>query len=378
VEYDVQAKHVTVIDRHDAKFGWFGWPNVTMTDDKRLLVSTSGMRIHHMCPFGKAILIYGSADAAKWGLPMVLSDSHLDDRDVCVKNIGGGKLMATWKNWKTSNFVKGPFYSGMLYDSIGNEDFIFLTAHLRTVNEEMQNREFGSWVTVSDDNGFTWAEPNRCPINSVHGPTVMNDGSLLYIGKLNDENDPSIQLCHSADDGKTWEFVSKLPFNDSDGLTEKNFVDPTCIQLQGGRIIAHIRYQNPARPDLYPWGPLSVYQAMSDDGGKTWSIPQPLGVVGAPPHIMRHSSGALISVYGRRRKPLGISAMISLDNGETWRKEIVLRDDIQASDLGYPCSVELKDGSLFTVYYMFDTHDGKLDEKASILGTKWRIDDFLK
>ena len=110
MNYDIHAKHATVISRPDDKFGFFGFPHVTKLDDGRLLVSCSGLRLQHMCPFGKAVLIYGTPDGSKWGLPQVLRDSHLDDRDCSVLNMGNGKLMAAWFNWNTDLYFKRPFY----------------------------------------------------------------------------------------------------------------------------------------------------------------------------------------------------------------------------------------------------------------------------
>ena len=50
--------------------------------------------------------------------------------------------------------------------------------------------------------------------------------------------------------------------------------------------------------------------------------------------------------------------MFSKDNGVTWDTEYILRDDAPSDDLGYPATVELKDGSLLTVYYQKETLDG--------------------
>jgi sialidase-1 len=47
----------------------------------------------------------------------------------------------------------------------------------------------------------------------------------------------------------------------------------------------------------------------------------------------------------------------------------VLFDDAPDTDLGYPSTVELSDGSLLTVYYQ--KYAG--DEKCSILQTRWRL-----
>jgi alpha-L-rhamnosidase len=98
------------------------------------------------------------------------------------------------------------------------------------------------------------------------------------------------------------------------------------------------------------------YLIRSKNGGKTWSKPESLlpSDGGAPAHIIEHSSGAVISVYGYRKEPYGIRMMVSYDNGDTWQKDIVLVDNELSSDLGYPASVELSDGSILTIYYAKD------------------------
>ena len=59
-------------------------------------------------------------------------------------------------------------------------------------------------------------------------------------------------------------------------------------------------------------------QTDSVDGGKTWSIPKPLGFHGSPPHLLRHSSGVLVCVYGYRQPGYGQRAMLSRDDGAMW------------------------------------------------------------
>ena len=75
-------------------------------------------------------------------------------------------------------------------------------------------------------------------------------------------------------------------------------------------------------------------------------------------------------VYGYRLAPFGQRAMISHDDGRTWLAGYVLRDDGQDGDLGYPASVELQDGSIFTVYYQ---KLGSAKEKCSLLWTRWEL-----
>ena len=66
---------------------------------------------------------------------------------------------------------------------------------------------------------------------------------------------------------------------------------------------------------------------------------------------MRLQDGRLLMTYGYRRNPLGVQARVSEDSGETWSDPIVLYGDAIDGDLGYPSTVQLDDGSLFTIWY---------------------------
>ena len=55
--------------------------------------------------------------------------------------------------------------------------------------------------------------------------------------------------------------------------------------------------------------------------------------------------------YGDRRAPLGNQARVSVDHGRTWSDAIIISADGVSSDLGYPSTVELDDGTLLTVWY---------------------------
>jgi hypothetical protein len=375
MEYDLHTEHSVVIRRADDKFGFFGFPNVTCLSDGRLLVSCSGLRLHHMCPFGKVVLVYCAPDASKWGQPEVMFDSRLDDRDPSILKLGGDRIMCSWYNWPLRMYFERPFMQ-MLYEQMDNEDFLLCAAHLRSVTREQEERDFGSYTRISNDNGMTWEEPRKAPICSFHGPILLQNGSMLYCGKdvLKKETGGINFAYRSTDEGRTWELVSEIPIPAGD-VSYLNFVDPCALQLPSGRILLHLRYQNAANPGIY--GRFTVFQSISDDLGKTWTVPECLGVNGSPPHLLLHSSGAVVCVYGRREKPWGERAMVSFDEGRTWIKELVLRDDTPHPDLGFPCSTELADGSIFTVYYQRLMKDDRMDEKCSIAATRWRLDDLL-
>ena len=67
--------------------------------------------------------------------------------------------------------------------------------------------------------------------------------------------------------------------------------------------------------------------------------------------MLRLTDGRLVITYGRRLAPFGIRARVSSDEGRTWAKEVILRNDGGSWDLGYTRSVQRPDGSVVTVYY---------------------------
>ena len=144
--------------------------------------------------------------------------------------------------------------------------------------------------------------------------------------------------------------------------------EPHVIELDTGVLLCHIRVQTPRGTRRT----FTVYQSESHDGGATWSDPRKLlpDMGGAPAHIIRHSSGALISVYGYRSYPFGIKAMFSYDGGKSWDTDHDIYTNEASWDLGYPSTVELNDGSLLTVFYAKASEDAP----AVIMQQKWRFE----
>ena len=64
---------------------------------------------------------------------------------------------------------------------------------------------------------------------------------------------------------------------------------------------------------------------------------------------------------------------MSYEFGETWEDDYQLCDSELPNqyDLGYPCTAELPDGGLITVYYQSLPGDGF----TSVLYTKWKLED---
>ena len=241
-------------------------------------------------------------------------------------------------------------------------EFEVMDAAMRAFPEDAK-KYVGSWTMRSADGGATFTSPARCPVSSPHGPVVMRDGRLIYLGKLFPEGMDrpfGIVSCAESRDGLHWDVLGEMPLPEN--VTNGQFHEPHVIELNDGALLCLIRYH-------YPNGGLGIYKSVSRDGGRTWSTPEDMDIHGSPPHLLRHSSGAIVLTYGWRHTPYGQRARISRDDGATWSDEIILRNDGPDGDLGYPCSVELPSGDILTVYYQ--KRPG--ESLCSILWTQWHI-----
>ena len=279
-----------------------------------------------------------SGDGGKiWSEPVTINDLPIDDRDAGLLCTKQGTLIASW-------FTGPPYHT------------------------ELQ----GHYVIRSTDNGHTWSDPIRTQVTTPHGPIQLADGRLLFIGlrphcshtKPANYNGPPAGALHtvcleeSRDDGLTWRVISTFPVPADARML--SFDEPHLVETADGAVIAQFRDCN---------APQKLWQSKSTDGGLTWTPPHRTRLHGYPPHLIRLSNGYLLSTYGKRWQPYGEYASVSRDGGETWdvANEIQL-SHAPSSDLGYPASAELADGTIWTVYYEVDVPG----EKPCLKGTHWR------
>jgi hypothetical protein len=221
----------------------------------------------------------------------------------------------------------------------------------------------GSYVRLSEDYGVTWGETVALPVTCPHGPTLRSNGELIYFGYCHytDQLPPQAMATYvSTDLGRTW--TQRSVMLQPSWLGENEFLTEIhTLELPDGKLLAAFRVE----------GRFSIATAVSEDGGYTWTEPVCTDVQGSPPHLLLHSSGALILTFGRRIAPFGQRAAVSYDNGASWTDEYILNDTGKTPDLGYAATTELKDGSLLTVYYQAYGDDNF----PSFLCTRWNLKD---
>ncbi len=367
-----------ICENKGSRFGYFAWSTVTRLPDGRLALYSSGFRIKHVCPFGKGAVCYSYDDGESWSAPSVAIDTPLDDRDFGVA-VSDNRVIVTFYNHSTS------YQRDVNRDENTGELFQFINNHLDSINEkEVEEQYLGSFYVISEDSGNHFGDLKRVSVHCPHGPAVLPNGRFLYVGHAYSfiepsrvafrDQEPSQLQCWMENEQGEFEFVSALA--DVPEEIGRNS-EPHTIALPDGTILTHIRVERfvPGKGGA-GWEEFTLYQSESYDGGKTFTDPHPIlpSMGGAPAHILRHSSGTLLSTYSIRdyvdeslNGAIGI--LISRDNGKNWESRFITRTT-HSWDHGYPSTVEREDGTLLTAYY-----DHEKDDNAIIKQIIWSLDD---
>ncbi|MBI1371394.1 MAG: exo-alpha-sialidase [Phycisphaera sp.] len=327
---------------------YHGWPTLARRRDGELIVTYSGGREAHVCPFGRVEMMRSKDDGATWLWPRVLLDGPIDDRDSGVIETASGALLVTT-------------FTSLAYEpQVGKHGGRWAEVHNR-LTAEQRKAELGQWMIRSTDGGITWSQRYSSIVNSPHGPVQLNDGRVLYAGKELWTGEKRVGVCESKDDGATWAWLATIPTRDGDSVA--NYHELHAVECTDGRLVVHIRNHNKANSG-------ELLQSESADGGRTWTTPHPIGVWGLPSHLLRLRDGRLLCTYGYRRKPYGNQARVSSDGGITWTDPLTISDDGASGDLGYPSTAELADGSLFTVWYERPASS----PKAQLRAARWSLE----
>ena len=220
-----------------------------------------------------------------------------------------------------------------------------------------------SWFYASGDRCRTWRGPFAFSVEGIDKIATRTDlvalgpRDCLMFGSAAKNNDKEGRTfcARTTDGGMHWKLVSWI------GPEPEEFaIMPSTVRLAGGALLTAIRNGKPG---------FNITVWRSDDFGANW---RPLGAAtpdigGNPPALVQLKDGRLCLSYGCRRKPFGVRAHLSGDEGRTWGPELVLRDDGLTGDLGYPRSVVRPDGKVLTVYYFNGPHD----EDRTIQATIW-------
>lgn len=368
-----------VVYKNDGQFGFSAWPTVAKLENGVLACVFSGDRVFHVCPFGKAMICYSYDNGETWTAPAAIINTPFDDRDagICVKS--NQVLLTSFNN----NYAMqlGSAHKNAEHQKIApNHKYYYedLTKAYIELNKDVSEDGVCSSIAVSEDGGKVFSKRYSVPITTPHGPILLKDGRYFYVGRAFrtlDEYKTEGRVYNELDDGIYYMFSSdgynwteaKPIFKCDEHLEMQLLCEPYAVQLNNGELLVLIRTQASESDSMK----MKMYQTVSSDNITNWSNPELLKAVGAPPHLIRHSSGKIICTFGcRENYGYGEKVIVSDDEGETWSETFSI-DDTAADgfDLGYPASVELDDGSILTVFYQRQ----KEDKKNTIRYVVWNL-----
>ncbi|MBP3324369.1 MAG: exo-alpha-sialidase [Clostridia bacterium] len=364
MKINIKSELKTIMSNPDSKFNYFGWPSVARLQNGKIAVVASGYRMGHICPFGKCVMALSDDNGETYTGAFPIIDTYLDDRDGGICTFGeNGVIVSSFNNTRAQQKSWNPV-SDELNDFYFKRN-TFYHAYLDTVTDKDETKYWGSTFRMSFDGGKTFGKIFKSPVTSPHGPIELKSGKIIWIGTTF-KNDPDnlegtqrIKAYEIKPDGST-EHIGTVPPVYS-GNKFLYSCEPHTVELPDGKLLCHIRMEN---------GVFTIYQSISEDGGKTWSEPKQLleDFGGSPPHLLLHSSGTLICTYGFRNKPFGVKVMFSKDMGKTWDtyEYFIYNNGGNSSDLGYPASIELDNGDILTVFYAKDEAKGPATIKQII------------
>ena len=352
---------------------YVGWPTVTRLKNNDLVVVFSGDRDAHVCPGGKVQLVRSTDGGETWSAPQTIANGPIDDRDAGLVELPDGELLVVY-------FTSVAYRTKKLLETAWGPQTrqYWWVRHDGKLSDEVRTAALGNFCVRSRDGGRTWSKPEKMAMKgqTPHGPILLRDGSLFQIGKVDRPPtasymsiDPKVRTGitaeRSTDGGRTWELLCENIPAPPDDPPRQVYCEPNAVELTDGTIIGMIRYHGPDH---------CMRQAVSKDGGRTWTPMAATTLKGLPPHMVRLADGKLVAVYGRRLADPGFGefAAISDDGGATWdsANEICLAPS-HNGDLGYPSTCLLPDGSLLTVYYQ--QQRPVRGELPCLMATRWRV-----
>jgi len=356
---EAQVTKATIISSHvlcKEENRYIGWPTIAKTGGGELLAVFSGDRDAHVCPWGKTELVRSADSGRTWSEPVTVNNTPLDDRDAGIIVTRPGTVIVSW-------FTSLAFDDPRYLRSYPADMTAAWKRHAGKLGPEIRDEWLGCWVRRSEDGGETWGDFIKIPVNAPHGPIELADGRLLYVGKTLWMNPKTLQVFESRDDGRSWRKIGEIPV--APGESIDHYHELHAVELGDGKLVTLIRYNPPERENNI------MRQTESTDGGRTWTTPHSTGIWGYPPHLIRLRDGRVVVVYGHRREPYSERACVSYDGCMTWDTEhtVEIAPAING-DLGYPASVVMDDGSIYTVYYQIE----KAGEKTCLMGTRWRLE----
>jgi len=228
----------------------------------------------------------------------------------------------------------------------------------------------------SADRGRTWASPHFIPVDLPPEKYTCNKaGRLIQFSEdrwmypfetwkpegYTDPPDQKAAALFSSDGGHTWGEQTVIA-DDRDGRLF--WWDQMNARLPDGRVYVMLwTHQYGTKNDL------PVHWVVSNDEGRTWSLPQPTNLPGQVCCPIALPDGRVAAIYNHRIEPQGIRVAVS-DDLSTFRRD----EELIVFDAGAEATFGKSDHQNFLAEHLliaFGKPQGILDEDGTLLTFFW-------
>jgi len=316
----------------------------TWTEDKRLTNSQSHKAIPKIICFGNVLHI-------------VWEDMRDGSSQVYYKRSEDGG--ETWTEDKRLSFGLDATEFPSITTTDGHNLYVVFIGRTTDV--------YNLYITTSTDNGNNWCIPYLLSTKTVCSdpwyiggtmPNIISDKNGIHVfWTVYEGKNGEIYYKRSEDGGKTWSDEINL------SNTPKESYGPYVVSDKDG---LHLFYnENEEEPEEELFVLFVIYYRRSEDGGKTWTLPQRLTEVDNRDANVRcnpvSNNYGLHLIYTKANMPVKLFAFVqddiyykkSEDGGKTWSVE----QRITYDGAEYPSFISLDNGVLCCVWRNIDYND---------------------
>lgn len=318
----VEGRDFVYVSTDAGAGGYEAFPDVCRLQDGRLLAVYYAGWTHISLAdedhaTGGAIAgCYSEDEGRTWGKPFIILQNADDNRDPSVVQLSDGRILCNFFIVRPCKQAKRGF------------------------------RDLGSYIIESSDGGRTWSTSRPMSHALCSSPIRELPNGRLIVGLYEPIDEDAWGAVALSEDGG-WSWTPPIAI-DNGGLRLDAETD--VIRLADGRLYAAQRTKEE-----------SMRFSISEDGGLTWSVSEPMGFPGHSPYLHRTPNNVIVCAH---RLPQ-TSLHFSRDECATWSENV----DVDPDHIGaYPSMAPLADGSTLIIYY----EEG---EGSSIRARKFRVTD---
>jgi sialidase-1 len=300
------------------------------------------------------ILSQFSSDGVNWeDFNYAINDNTIDDRDPSLTLLSDGRVILSWFKYRYPDDYSEPWIHRIFF-AVSDDNGLTFGNPVQVDPGEFdysavaEMNDDGIWIDSRDGEEIKVYAASSRVVETEYGLIIpAYGGNALNWQNMSKTPKSGIFFFVSKDNGKTWEMERV----NAEVAQNVWLQEPALHIVDENRWILQVR----TAVGTSPGNRGELMQSISDDGGKSWSPYEKLGLVAHAPEIIRLNNGALISSFRwldweNTIKRQAVSMIYSLDKGDTWSNVVEIRD-CGLPECGYPGMVEIEDNKIVVVYY---------------------------